>query len=182
MATAIMANKGQHITPHLLKSTTGTQTYSITNQSDGKVKFLGDETQWDLMHKAMRDVVHGRGTAGNLRKDLVGYEMAGKTGTAQVKGIKQGQRYDEKSLDERHLDHAWFMGFAPVDHPQVAVAVLVENGKHGSSTAGPIAKAVFDYVIHQMNHDTLTTPNNTSNTSLNSSTTPTALTLETDNE
>ncbi|HQV80545.1 MAG TPA: penicillin-binding protein 2 [Agitococcus sp.] len=184
MATAIMANKGQHITPHLLKSTTGTQAYTVNNQSDGKVQFSGDEAQWDLMHKAMRDVVHGRGTAGNLRKDLVGYEMAGKTGTAQVKGIKQGQRYDEKSLDERHLDHAWFMGFAPVDNPQVAVAVLVENGKHGSSTAGPIAKAVFDYVIHQMNHDTLAPTNSTSNTNLNSpvTATPKPLTLETDNE
>ena len=107
-----------------------------------------------------------------------------KTGTAQVKGIKQGQRYDEKSLDERHLDHAWFMGFAPVDNPQVAVAVLVENGKHGSSTAGPIAKAVFDYVIHQMNHDTLAPTNSTSNTNLNSpvTATPKPLTLETDNE
>ena len=55
-------------------------------------------------------------------------------------------------MEERFLDHAWFMGFAPVNNPQVAVAVLVENGKHGSSTAGPIAKAVFDYVIHNMNH------------------------------
>jgi penicillin-binding protein 2 len=55
-------------------------------------------------------------------------------------------------MEERFLDHAWFMGFAPVNNPQVAVAVLVENGKHGSSTAGPIAKAVFDYVVHNMNH------------------------------
>lgn len=152
MATAIMANKGQHITPHLLKSTTGAaKEHQNINQPDGKVQFSGDAAQWDLMHQAMRDVVHGRGTAGLLRKDLVGYEIAGKTGTAQVRGIKQGQRYSEKDLDERHLDHAWFMGFAPADKPQVAVAVLVENGKHGSSTAGPIAKAVFDYVIHQMN-------------------------------
>lgn len=152
VATAIMANKGQHITPHLLKSTTGVTTqYQNINQPDGQVQFSGDAIQWDLMHKAMRDVVHGSGTAGLLRRDLVGYEIAGKTGTAQVKGIKQGQRYSEKDLDERHLDHAWFMGFAPADKPQVAVAVLVENGKHGSSTAGPIAKVVFDYVIHQMN-------------------------------
>jgi penicillin-binding protein 2 len=124
MATAILANNGQHITPHLLKSTTGTQSYRINNNSDGHVQFSGTAQDWVLMHKAMRDVVHGRGTAGNLRKDLVGYEIAGKTGTAQVKGIKQGQRYNEKLLDERHLDHAWFMGFAPVDNPQVAVAVF----------------------------------------------------------
>ncbi len=163
MATAIIANKGQHITPHLLKSTTGIQNYQVNNQSDGYVKFAGSPQDWNLMHKAMRDVVHGRGTAGNLRRDLVGYEIAGKTGTAQVKGIKQGQRYNEKELDERHWDHAWFMGFAPADNPQVAVAVLVENGKHGNSAAGPIAKAVFDYVIHQMNRNLNSTPITVSN-------------------
>lgn len=150
MATAIMANKGQHLTPHLLKSTTGIYPYQVINQPDGQVPFAGQADNWDKMHQAMKAVVHGRGTAGNLRKDLEGYEIAGKTGTAQVKGIKQGARYNEKELDERHWDHAWFMGFAPADNPQVAVAVLVENGKHGNSAAGPIAKAVFDYVIHQM--------------------------------
>ena len=150
MATAIMANKGQHLTPHLLKSTTGIYPYQEINQPDGQVPFAGQADNWDKMHQAMKAVVHGRGTAGNLRKDLEGYEIAGKTGTAQVKGIKQGARYNEKELDERHWDHAWFMGFAPADNPQVAVAVLVENGKHGNSAAGPIAKAVFDYVIHQM--------------------------------
>ncbi|MEN9429227.1 MAG: penicillin-binding protein 2 [Pseudomonadota bacterium] len=152
MATAIMANKGKHITPHLLKDSKGSYAYTPQNRPDGQVQFSGDAQQWDLMQAAMRDVVHGRGTAGRLRQGLVGYDIAGKTGTAQVKGIKQGQRYNEKGMEERFLDHAWFMGFAPVNNPQVAVAVLVENGKHGSSTAGPIAKAVFDYVVHNMNH------------------------------
>lgn len=156
MATAIMANNGQHITPHLLKSVTGIYPYQTHNKPDGQVPFAGQSDDWQKMHQAMKAVVHGRGTAGNLRKDLVGYEIAGKTGTAQVKGIKQGARYNEKELDERHWDHAWFMGFAPADNPQVAVAVLVENGKHGNSAAGPIAKVVFDYVIHQMNRKTVT--------------------------
>ncbi len=151
-ATAIMANKGKKITPHLLKSTAEPSSVNIPNQPEGQVQFAGDASNWDLMHAAMRDVVHGRGTAGSLRRGLEGYEIAGKTGTAQVKGIKQGQRYSDKGVDERFLDHAWFIGFAPVDKPQVAVAVLVENGKHGSSTAGPIARAVFDYVVHNMNH------------------------------
>lgn len=156
MATAIMANNGQHITPHLLKSVTGIYPYQTHNKPDGQVPFAGQSDDWQKMHQAMKAVVHGRGTAGNLRKDLEGYEIAGKTGTAQVKGIKQGARYNEKELDERHWDHAWFMGFAPADNPQVAVAVLVENGKHGNSAAGPIAKVVFDYVIHQMNRKTVT--------------------------
>lgn len=103
------------------------------------------------MHFAMREVVHGeRGTAGRLRIGLEGYDIAGKTGTAQVKGIKQGEKYDESKLDERHYDHAWFMGFAPVENPVIAVAVLVENGKHGSSAAAPIARKLFDYEINRI--------------------------------
>lgn len=148
MGTAIIANKGQHITPHLLKSVSGPYPFTTVNQPDGQVRFSGDPAEWDRMRDAMKAVVHGYGTAGNLRRGLTGYEIAGKTGTAQVKGIKQGERYSESRLDPRHWDHAWFMGFAPADAPKVAVAVLVENGKHGNSAAGPIARAVFDYVVN----------------------------------
>lgn len=147
MATAIIANKGKHVTPHLLKSASGPYPYTPVNQPDGTVAFSGDPEAWAHMHAAMRAVVHGYGTAGGLRRGLEGYEIAGKTGTAQVKGIKQGERYNESRLDPRHWDHAWFMGFAPVEAPKIAVAVLVENGKHGSSTAGPIARALFDYAV-----------------------------------
>ncbi|HEX5360977.1 MAG TPA: penicillin-binding protein 2 [Fluviicoccus sp.] len=148
MATAIIANKGRHITPHLLKSVSGPTAYIPVNQPDGQVRFTGDPVEWDRMHDAMKAVVHGYGTATNLRRGLEGYEIAGKTGTAQVKGIKQGQRYSEAALDPRHWDHAWFMGYAPADNPKIAVAVLVENGRHGNSAAGPIARAMFDYVVH----------------------------------
>jgi len=93
--------------------------------------------------------VHGEGgTAKALAKGLTNYMIAGKTGTAQVAGIKQGARYNEALLTARQLDHAWFIGFAPADHPRIAVAVLVENGKHGGSAAGPIARALFDYEIN----------------------------------
>lgn len=75
------------------------------------------------------------------------YKIAGKTGTAQVKGIAQGDVYREKSTPERFRDHALFISFAPVEAPQVAVAVIVENGGHGSSVAAPIARKVMDHVI-----------------------------------
>ncbi len=75
------------------------------------------------------------------------YKIAGKTGTAQVKGIAQGQSYQENATPERFRDHALFVAFAPVDAPQVAVAVIVENGGHGGSTAAPIARKMMDYVI-----------------------------------
>jgi penicillin-binding protein 2 len=148
LATAITANQGYHLTPHLLRETRGPVQHPVHNKPDGKVAYNGDPSDWKRMHESMKLVVNG-GTASGLRKGLRGYEIAGKTGTAQVKSIAQGKRYNEAALDERHLDHAWFMGFAPADNPQVAVAVLVENGKHGSTTAGPVAKALFDYVVHR---------------------------------
>lgn len=147
MATAILANGGHHIRPHLLQSTTGSKPYTVLNQPDYAIPYEGDPSDWQHMMQAMRDVVHGPGgTARATGYGVKGYEMAGKTGTAQVKGIKQGERYNEAALDQRHWDHGWFIGFAPVEHPQIAVAVLIENGRHGSSAA-PIARALFDYAI-----------------------------------
>ncbi|WP_255376065.1 penicillin-binding transpeptidase domain-containing protein, partial [Oleiphilus sp. HI0080] len=78
---------------------------------------------------------------------------AGKTGTAQVVAIAQGEEYDAEALAERHRDHALFIGFAPADDPQIAVAVVVENGGGGSSTAAPIARALFDEWILKLSHD-----------------------------
>ncbi len=67
--------------------------------------------------------------------------------TAQVVGMKQGEKYDASRLQERHRDHGWFIAFAPAEQPKIAVAILVENGGHGGGTAGPIARKVFDYYL-----------------------------------
>jgi penicillin-binding protein 2 len=75
------------------------------------------------------------------------YRMAGKTGTAQVIAIKQGEKYDSKKVSEYNRDHAWFIAFAPADKPRIALAVLAENGGHGGSTAAPIARKVLDYYL-----------------------------------
>jgi len=148
MATAMMANNGKHIRPHLLKSVSGPKPFDPGNHPDGQVQLV-NPANWEQMHLAMEAVVHGEGgTAKALAKGLTNYMIAGKTGTAQVAGIKQGARYNEALLTARQLDHAWFIGFAPADHPRIAVAVLVENGKHGGSAAGPIARALFDYEIN----------------------------------
>jgi penicillin-binding protein 2 len=64
-----------------------------------------------------------------------------------VVGIKQNEKYNEKLINERHRDHAWFISYAPADDPKIAVAVIVENGSHGGSTAGPIARKVMDYYL-----------------------------------
>jgi penicillin-binding protein 2 len=72
------------------------------------------------------------------------YQMAGKTGTAQVFTVGQNEKYRESEVAERLRDHALFIAFAPADAPKLAIAVLVENGRSGSGTAAPIARKVFD--------------------------------------
>jgi penicillin-binding protein 2 len=74
-----------------------------------------------------------------------GYTIAGKTGTAQVIGLKQGEKYDASRIREEHRDHAIFIAFAPAEDPRLAMALLVENGGSGSGTAAPIAREVFDF-------------------------------------
>ena len=75
------------------------------------------------------------------------YQIAGKTGTAQVVAMKQGEKYDAKNVDERLRDHAWFIAYAPAEKPQIALAVLAENGGHGGGVAAPIARKVLDYYL-----------------------------------
>jgi penicillin-binding protein 2 len=92
----------------------------------------------------MEQVMHGpRGTARKVGDASV-YRIAGKSGTAQVVAIKQGERYDRSKVQERHRDHALFVAFAPADNPQIVVSVMVENGESGSGVAAPVVKQVMD--------------------------------------
>lgn len=142
MATAITANKGSHVTPHVLRDHKGAKKLPVHNAPDGKIQFNGTDEDWVNMHAAMIDVIQsgtGRGIKGGLR-----YSIAGKTGTAQVKSIAQGKRYNEAALSSRQWDHGLFVGFAPAENPEIAIAVVWENGKHGGSAA-QLARPVFDY-------------------------------------
>ena len=88
--------------------------------------------------------MHGpRGTAAKVGASSV-YRIAGKSGTAQVVAIKQGEKYDRNKVAERHRDHALFVAFAPAENPKIAVAVMVENGESGSGVAAPVVKQVMD--------------------------------------
>jgi penicillin-binding protein 2 len=99
---------------------------------------------WDNVINAMHGVMQGpRGTARAVGSGAP-YEMAGKSGTAQVISIAQDEEYDEEELEERQRDHALFIAFAPLESPRIAVAVIVENGSSGSRVAAPIAKAIMD--------------------------------------
>ncbi len=140
-AASLMATKGKWVRPHLAKTINGIEVIDPAPHPDIKLK---NPSFWQPARKAMESVVHGkRGTAKKLG-DESHYRIAGKSGTAQVVAIKQGERYDRDKVQERHRDHALFIAYAPADKPEIAVAVMVENGESGSSVAGPVAKYVMD--------------------------------------
>ncbi len=141
-ATAVLANRGKWQVPHLLLAEND-EPIAIEHGPIDDIQ-LNDERNWDRMFTAMEHVITGRhGTARSLLKNLR-FPIAGKTGTAQVVSIPQGEKYDSEALKERQRDHAWFMGFGPVENPQIAVAVLVENGESSGRTAAPIAQALIN--------------------------------------
>lgn len=145
MATAIVSNQGKHITPHVLYNVKGAKPYKIRNEPDGEVKFNGVPEDWIKMRDAMVGVIN-QGTGRGIRTNA--YQIAGKTGTAQVKSIAQGKKYNEALLTQRQYDHGLFVGFAPAENPEIAIAVILENGRHGGAAAH-IAKPVLDYWMIQ---------------------------------
>ncbi|NIF17947.1 penicillin-binding protein 2 [Pantoea sp. Cy-639] len=140
-ATALIANKGVWNRPHLAKTIEG-QAPVDENPMENIV--LRDKSDWAKVTHGMEQVMHGaRGTA---RKAAIGspYRIAGKSGTAQVVAIKQGEKYDRNKLQERHRDHALFVAFAPAEAPKIVVSVMVENGESGSGVAAPVVRQVMD--------------------------------------
>ena len=147
VATMIIANNGKVYLPHLVKQIQNSQTGEIENIPAKLLNTLNLKPQHlDIVKSALVDVTRPGGTAAKASINAA-YTFAGKTGTSQVIGIKQGERYNEKSINERHRDHAMFIAYAPAEDPKIALAVLVENTGTGGSTAAPIARQVFDYFL-----------------------------------
>jgi len=137
-AAMILANRGVAYKPRVVRRIAG----QPVAQEPLTVVEASPE-HWSAVVAAMMDVVHHRsGTAAAIARDLP-YTIAGKTGTSQVIGIAQDAVYDEDTINARHRNHGWFMAFAPVDRPEIAIAVLAENGG-GSSAAYPVARKVMD--------------------------------------
>lgn len=138
LATSMVATRGEHRDPRLVQWLGDEQVIAPLEEP-----LLANAANWDAVVEGMREVVHGRrGTARAVSRNM-NYEMAGKTGTAQVIGIAQDEVYDEDVIDARHRNHGLFIAFAPLDAPTIAVAVIVENGG-GSSAAYPIARTVIN--------------------------------------
>ena len=141
--TASIASRGDLIQPQIVKSINGVENPTIKVTESSKIS----DKYWNYIHESMRDVVHSnRGTARGINKGLT-YNIAGKTGTAQVISINASDEYDRSKISERQWDHALFVAFAPAEDPKIAVALIVENGEHGSTAAAPIARTVIDTYI-----------------------------------
>jgi penicillin-binding protein 2 len=146
-ATAMLANGGKRIEPRLVQAVRDPLAHAWQLQPAGvSAQVAFNPANLELVRQAMMDAMRPGGTASAAAAGAP-YTIAGKTGTAQVVGIKQGARYDASQLARRNRDHALFIAYAPVENPTIAVAVMVENGGHGGSTAAPIARAVFDYYL-----------------------------------
>jgi len=145
-ATATLANDGVAFKPHLVREIRPVKGAAVPTETRQLFDLQINPEHIKLVKSAMEAVTKPGGTAAGAGYG-VAYRMAGKTGTAQVIAIKQGEKYDEKKVSEYNRDHAWFIAFAPADKPRIALAVLAENGGHGSSTAAPIARKVMDYYL-----------------------------------
>jgi penicillin-binding protein 2 len=122
----------------------GSVTVVPRNPSFGKPIDLGTEDQWNVIYDGMVGAVTQPGATAYLAFRGALYTLAGKTGTAQVVTVKQTESTKHQDADVRKREHAWFIAFAPVDDPKIAISVLIENGGFGGSTAGPIARKVLD--------------------------------------
>lgn len=140
-ATNVMARRGTFVDPH----------FGLKADHEGTPVNVGQPADWSRMIKAMEAVMHGeRGTARGAGQGA-SYRIAGKTGTAQVFSVGQDEKYNADEIDERLRDHALFVGFAPAENPSLVLALIVENGGSGGSTAAPVARAIFDYWLLDRN-------------------------------
>lgn len=145
-ATATLANRGQVVKPRLVREIQD----PVSGQRTSTPVQTGPSIAIPAQHLALVQqgmVEVNRVGTGRIAFAGAEYVSAGKTGTAQVIGIRQDQKYDARRIAERYRDHSLFMAFAPVDQPRVALAIIVENGGFGAQAAAPIARRVFDYVL-----------------------------------
>lgn len=143
-ATATIANNGTFYTPRVVDFLRARDSEEITPIPASSTPIPKTRQQnWEDVRNAMANVVESaRGTAKRIRTES--YRIAGKTGTAQVFTVAQDEEYDEETVAEKLRDHALFVAYAPIEDPQIAIAVIVENGGHGGSTAAPIARKIMD--------------------------------------
>ncbi|MEN3275579.1 MAG: penicillin-binding protein 2 [Massilia sp.] len=146
-AVANLANNGVVMKPHLVKliEDGATRQRTLTTPKESRRIPLKQENI-DFIKQTMVGVTQESYGTGHRAFANAGYISAGKTGTAQVIGLK-GQKYNANAIDERHRDNALYVAFAPADKPRIAIALVVENAGFGASAAAPIARKALDYYL-----------------------------------
>ena len=145
-AMATLVNGGTMYKPRLVAQVDNPRTGErrvIDPEVTTRVRFRQEHV--DFVKRAMAGV-NKEGTGARSFASAQ-YTNGGKTGTAQVIGMKQGEKYDETKIAERFRDHSLFIAFAPLDSPKIALAVIVENGGFGARAAAPISRTVLDYFL-----------------------------------
>ena len=145
-AAATIANRGQRFRPTLLRGFSNPDDTAVEFKEPISLDPVGviDDRQWERIISAMNAVLEGEQGTARATGIEAPFTMAGKSGTAQVFSVAQDQEYEAEELEERMRDHALFIAFAPLEDPQIAIAVVVENGESGSTTAAPIARTVME--------------------------------------
>ena len=146
LAMATLANNGVMYKPHLVSHIDNPRTGDRRTLEPQLVRDLGLRPEYVAFVKNAMAGVAKEGTAARSFANAP-YTSGGKTGTAQVVAMKQGEKYDEAKVAERLRDHSLYIAFAPVESPRIALAVLVENGGFGARAAAPIARTVLDYYL-----------------------------------
>jgi len=139
LATSKIAFPNKSIAPHIRLNS---QQLKQSDNLSSPIIVSNKTIAW--VKEGMEKVTEDGGTAAFIGKNIK-YKIAAKTGTVQVFGLKDGEVYDEEKIPEKLRDHALFIAYAPAENPKIAVAIVVENGGHGGSTAGPIARKIFDH-------------------------------------
>ncbi|MDC0423301.1 penicillin-binding protein 2 [Methylophilaceae bacterium] len=141
LATSKIALPNKSVIPHIKLNS---QHLKQNTNNIAPIRVSNKTIAW--VKEGMENVTEDGGTAAFIGKNIK-YKIAAKTGTAQVFSLKDGEVYDEEKIPEKLRDHALFIAYAPAENPKIALAIVVENGGHGGSTAGPIAKKIFDYYL-----------------------------------
>ena len=146
--TSRIAGRGDGYKPHVLRAWKNPVDGSVTSSTPTPLRpiQLNDPAHWQVVIKGMEEVIgNPRGTAYHYVGQNLDYTIAGKSGSAQVTKLAQNEAApDLEDVEHQFRDHALFVAFAPIENPEIAVAVLVEHGGGGSSVAGPVARQVID--------------------------------------
>lgn len=148
-AISILTQNGHDVTPHLLKRTTTATSSEEAPLNPNIALQVKDANYWKVAREGMWRVINGHEGTGRKAFAKTPYVAAGKSGTAQVIGMKENQTYNAKALKEEHRDNALFVSFAPYEDPKAVIALVLENAGGGSTNAAPVARAMFDALLLQ---------------------------------